>query len=305
MEPPGVKTFERKQECQDCAAEYTATVSRIYSTELELSGKRCPACREKYWAEVAAEEEAEHQLKLAQTRREWRVKSGIAPKFLTEDFSTYKHDPVTDKKKGWNLNEAYELCRDYAERFPVDYKTSLRGGKAYPSLLLYSLEEAGTKDRIATDSWGVGKTHLATAIAHRIIDRWQGETETRIVDVISEPELFAKIQATFSYSQEERQHLPSADQIVQGLTYRPWLVLDDMGKEERKDPQFVQRTLFGLVDGRYKLLRPMVITTNKSPEALRKYLAGNTGDEAVFSRLLEMCGGEFFRIRGQDYRRKG
>ena len=64
----------------------------------------------------------------------------------------------------------------------------------------------------------------------------------------------------------------------------------------------MQRVLFSIIDGRYKAMRPMVVTANLSPEGLKLYLGGG-GDEASFDRLWEMVKGKFIKIEGESYRR--
>ena len=82
------------------------------------------------------------------------------------------------------------------------------------------------------------------------------------------------------------------------------LIIDDVGKEKRNDPKFVQRTLFKIIDGRYKGARPVVITANLNPTQLKRYLGAGGEDEASFDRLWGMTNGEFFNIEGESYRRK-
>jgi len=154
----------------------------------------------------------------------------------------------------------------------------------------------------SSDVWGIGKTHLACSIGNRILERWKGEDITCPVLFVSEPSLYARIQATYNYGADEKKYLESEDDIINRMIWTPLLILDDIGKEQRSDPRFVQRTLFRIIDGRYNNLRPVVMTTNKEPGELKRYLSEK--DEASFDRIWEMCGGVFLKLEGKSYRRR-
>lgn len=122
---------------------------------------------------------------------------------------------------------------------------------------------------------GVGKTHLAAAIVN------YGMKKHYLFCIIqSTPEMFFHIrQQNF--------------QFVNALMDCDLLVLDDFGRERATD--FVQETLFTVINARYEKQKPVIITTNIGPKTLRK----NLGD-AVISRLYEMC--EIVNMQGEDYR---
>lgn len=272
-----------KRNCNQCGKEYEPKYYTIGDTDMEthsaihiLVGQgNCPDCAQKEYDKEVAKEKAEQQASIMGARRKRREECGIPSKFMNHDFSTFE--------KGWQ-NEAYKKCVAYSESFPVD-----RRPIDYPSLYIYS-----------ETSWGVGKTHLSCAIAHRIFDRWKGEREVcpRVV-FISEPDLFRKIQATFNYSSEEKRYRESEDDIIKSLTWCDLLILDDVGKEKRRDMDFVQRTLFAIIDGRYKASLPMVLTANLYPAELKRHLGS-----ASFDRFVEQTKGKAVVMDGKSYRRK-
>lgn len=288
-----VVTSQDPTECSECGQEVTLTRYRLLGTMITMPRYPvCPDCRTaldaKRQAEEAAQEEAARIAEIAKTRREWRGAAGIPRKFLTQDFSTF------DTSRPGNVKAVFDQCLEYADGFPIEYRTHTEEtGEAYPSLMLFS-----------TDVWGIGKTHLACAIAHRILDRWQGEEISRPVLFVSEPDIYQSIQATFNFSAEERRLRESEDDILRRLIYVPLLVLDDLGKQQRSDMKFVQRTLFAIINGRYDALRPMVVTSNMGQEQLAAYLGGGKADQATFDRLWEMTGGQLVRLTGESFRRR-
>ena len=258
----------------ECKAEYEAKILSVMGMTMLLGQGRCKACCQKIWdAEIAREQEA-----ISSERRKWRSQCGIPPKFMKEDFLTF------EKKR---QPEAYKVCAGYAEKYPI------ANPQGYHSLLLFS-----------NKSWGVGKTHLACSIGHRILDRWNGELMSCPVRFISEPEIFTQIQATYSFSSEEKKYRDSESGIINSLIGVRLLIIDDVGKRRVQNMEFVQRVLFAIIDGRYKRERPMVITANLNPAKLKIYLGGGIGDEASFDRLFEMIGGKAYKIDGESYRRK-
>jgi len=272
--------------CSKCGSEYEAVTTSLLETKYDLSGGQCYECRRLRYEEQQRNEEATRLAEIAKKRFTWRSECGVPLKFMQAGFDTF------DINREGNVKRVHALCLKYAEDFPIEYLQYIKAGKAYPSLLLFS-----------TDVWGIGKTHLACAICHNILNRWNGEEITCPVSFCSEPDLYRSIQATYHYTSEERQHRENEDDIIRRLIYTPLLVLDDVGKEPRADPKFIQRILFAIIDGRYRKLRPIVLTTNKSPDELKYYLGGKN-NQASYDRLWELTGGKFLKMTGKSYRRK-
>ena len=158
------------------------------------------------------------------------------------------------------MEEVLRTCRSYALTFTPDSGNLLFIG--------------GT---------GLGKTFLSACIARTVADRGYSvayETATR---------LFAKLeQAKFSPNEENRRE-------VTKLTECDLLIIDDLGTE--MPGQFVTASLYGLLNDRLLMNKPMLITTNLNvDEAGRRY------SPQVSSRLY----GGFQRLTflGEDIRVK-
>jgi len=261
--------------CIRCGEEYEPQYLDCLGSHILRGNGNCQDCAGKVWAETEAKDKALEARRIMDTKLYNLGISGIPPKFQTETFSSFD--------KGWQ-DKALTFCKKYAEDFPVDKRPT-----EYPSLYLWSAK-----------SWGVGKTHLSCAIANRIFERWNGgDRGCPRIYFVSEPDLFRQIQATYSYNSEEKRERESEDDILKRLTYCALLVLDDVGKERRGDPRFIQRTLFGLIDGRYKLQLPVVLTANVNADGLKSHLEG-----ASFDRFFEMIEGKSVCMDGESYRRQ-
>ena len=239
--------------------------------------KSCPKCRGKAIEEFNAQEAAIKARQLADLRQQWLEKSGIPILFKNKTFDNFESS---------YQKRAFNICRNYAAGLTVD---NCRG---YYSLVL-----------ISEKMWGVGKTHLVCAIAKEVIKKCKGERWAAPVRFITEPDLYQRIQATYD-PKYAPVRLENEDSILRALTHAPLLILDDVGKEERTDKRFIQRILFSIIDGRYRNMLPLIMTTNLNSNALREHLGGEGENEASFDRLLEMCRGKFTMLSGDSYRRK-
>ena len=275
---------ERTLNCLECQRTFSALIGPF---GMVLGGGLCIDCRNRKIKEEEERVEAVRVMDIAKKRAQWRNNCGIPMRYINEEFGTFKTD------RPGNVKKAYERCLEYANCFPLDYASYRRAHhEAYPSLVLQSPQE-----------WGVGKTHLACSIVHNILNRWKGENVVNPVVYVNEPDIYRRIRETYSFSNEEKKYRESEGEIMAGLMNKPLLVLDDIGKEEPRDPKFVQRILYEIINARYDNLLPVVMTTNLDTEGLKNYL-GSNGNVATFDRLFEMCEGKFFRITGESYRRK-
>ena len=267
-----------KKKCLSCGADYESKTFIVLGIHLNFNHGYCPACEHKQAVKWKAKEAANRLAEIARKRRQWRNSCGIPVLFANKGFGTFEQE---------RQPFAYKECLNYAEKFPLGNTVG------FLSLLLLS-----------SGLWGVGKTHLVCSIAHHILNRWNGEEISCPILFTTEPDLFRRIQATYNTPREEKVWRENENDVYNHLIRVPLLILDDIGKEERADPRFVQRILFTIIDGRYRAQLPVVLTTNSSPEELCAHLGGERGNEASYDRLVEMSGGRFIQLKGESYRRK-
>ncbi len=262
------------KKCIKCGEEYEPKYYDLLNTKILRGAGNCPKCAKKIWEDEEAKEKADLLARINETKTHYILNSGIPGKFRSATFNSFD--------KGWQ-DKAKDYCEKYAQIFPADQRP-----RGYPSLYLWSAKD-----------WGTGKTHLSCAIALSIINRWAGEGTCPQIRFISEYDLFRSIQATFNYNREEGQFKDSEAKIIKDLTYCDLLVLDDVGKQTNLKPDFVQRILFSLIDGRYKLQLPIILTANINADGLKRHLGG-----ASLDRFFEMTGGKSACMDGNSYRRK-
>jgi DNA replication protein DnaC len=101
---------------------------------------------------------------------------------------------------------------------------------------------------------GVGKTHLAAAIANSLIKRRQ------LVLFLNVPELLGFLRAGFS-SSSRGSHDPDFDQRLITIKDFPVLILDDWGAHS--DTPWADEQLYLVLNHRTELVLPTVITSNQ------------------------------------------
>ena len=138
---------------------------------------------------------------------------------------------------------------------------------------------------ILAGSYGVGKTHLAYAIAGALLRR------AVPVYAASVPEMLAMIRSGFNDAQGM-----SAEQRLNTLRTIEVLVLDDWGTEKGSD--WVSETMFTVLNARYNERLATVITTNLAPTELVKK------DARLASRMLDTELSQVLFLVAGDYRRR-
>lgn len=119
---------------------------------------------------------------------------------------------------------------------------------------------------------GSGKTMLACALANTLATHGVQSL------FLNAPEWFGRIRESFQEGAEESEH-----DIVTEARNADLLILDDIGVD--KCTEFVERTIYLVVNGRMNDVRPIIATTNC--ETVRD-LATVIGERSA-SRLYEMC----------------
>ncbi len=167
-------------------------------------------------------------------------------------------------KSRFETSEDCELIktgRNYADHFR-DFKKMNKG------LLLY-----GTV--------GTGKSHVAACIANELIDNGFSAYMTNFATIANE------LQGTF----EKQKYIDS-------LNRYDLLILDDLGIERKTE--FMQEQVFNVIDARYRSGLPFIITTNLTPEELKK--TTDIGNCRIYDRILERC--HPVQANGTSYRRQ-
>ncbi len=191
--------------------------------------------------------------------------SGIGNLIRIKTFENFDPDYQKQDSRAWENNRmVYEFCKHYAESF----------------------EDVGAPNLLFLGATGLGKTHLSTAIAGRVIARGY--------DVVCET-----AQNFFADFEFERFNRPygGRDGVEDTKTDKYFdcdlLILDDLGTEMTN--QFTVSCLYNIINTRLNRGRSMIINTNLTRDELKKRYA-----DRITSRLF----GEFSPLLflGRDMR---
>ena len=149
-----------------------------------------------------------------------------------------------------------------------------------PQILAYAQQPAGWLSLLGP--YGVGKTHLAAAIANDVLGRAQP------VLFVVVPDLLDHLRATFGPDSTV-----SFDTRFEQVRTTPLLILDDLGTESATP--WAREKLYQLLNHRYNLRLATVITSNLKPGQL---------DPRIYSRMCDPACGQIITITANDYRRR-
>lgn len=133
---------------------------------------------------------------------------------------------------------------------------------------------------------GSGKSYFAGCIANALMEKEIPVCMTN----------FAMILNNLCYGSENRN-----EYIVKLCSY-PLLILDDFGME--RGTEYGLEQVYNVIDSRYISKKPLIATTNLTPEQLRN--PEDVPHARIYGRLLEMCvpvrftGGDFRKITAQQ-----
>lgn len=183
--------------------------------------------------------------------------AGMGNRFLNRSFETF--DVFAENK------DAYEVCRAFCDNYTPNQQGIMMIG-----------------------SYGSGKTHLAAAIIHEMIEKHNVGGV-----LVTVPDLLAAIRRSYGNREEaDLQHL------FDTVKKSPLLVLDDLGAENAN--AWVREELFKLLNARYEYELPTIFTTNFSMSELAdKEKIG----PRIMSRVIEMT--TIVNVRAADYRMMG
>ena len=223
----------------------------------------CEACRDTGY--VGIKMCACMKRKLIEAGMESSGLSALMKKQSFDNFSLdfYKANPREHKI----MQSTYAAVRAYAEKFTIE------AGKPMPQSLLFY---GGT---------GLGKTHLSTALAKRVIERGFDVSYTSAINLFGSFETARFGSSTAGEGGSDPARYRECD----------LLIIDDLGTEFTN--QFTVSCLYMVINHRLNAGLPTVVSTNLSPKEIKERYV-----ERVSSRLL----GEFKPILfvGTDVRRQ-
>lgn len=122
---------------------------------------------------------------------------------------------------------------------------------------------------------GTGKTFLVSCIANELLEQLVP------VIIISSIGLLNRIKETYNRGGAEAEV-----EIINNLKNADLLIIDDLGTESATP--WAMEKIYEIVDSRYRDMKPLIITTNLTREALKDKLASEDGVSRTYDRIIEM-----------------
>lgn len=157
---------------------------------------------------------------------------------------------------------------------------------AYEAALAFA-QEPGHQWLFLSGPCGVGKTHLAVAIAQYAMDWHRMSVYFSVV-----PDLLDHLRSTFDPASGT-----AYDDRFSTIRNAPLLVLDDLGTENATP--WAKEKLYQIINHRYSEQMPTVVTTNVDLSAKGKI------DERIYSRIMDHRLTQHVPIDAEDYRLAG
>ena len=158
--------------------------------------------------------------------------------------------------------------------------------EAYEAALSFA-QEPGHRWLFLSGPCGVGKTHLAIAVAQYAIDWHRMSVYFAVV-----PDLLDHLRSTFDPASGS-----VYDERFATIRNAPLLILDDLGTENATP--WAKEKLYQIINHRYSEQMPTVITTNVDLSARGKI------DERIYSRIMDHRLTEHVAIDADDFRLAG
>ena len=271
FQQPDMGVHEETRTCQLCHKVFEARMATVLGKRYGPS--YCPECSATQEDEEILNRERE-SLK-DDLRGRWVRECGLHPHYWDRTFESWETRS--------QLSEKVAVCLAYANSFPIN-SIPFR----HPSLWLHSNKS------------GLGKTHMAAAVIHRIIIRWDGDPEGAACPVRYEtgPSLQLRVRRSYNLARDPDVWEETEADIYDALRGVPLLVLDDVG-DTQKEPASdnSRRVYFHIIDQRYSDGLPVFLCSNVEMKGLEKVMGVATVD-----RLREMVRVGHRLVAGKSYR---
>jgi DNA replication protein DnaC len=188
-----------------------------------------------------------------------------------------------DERRSEELRRLSNLDAFTGQTFE-DFDPAIAGTEEAFEAALAFAQEPDHRWLFLTGPCGVGKTHLAVAIAKYAMQWHQMSVYFAVV-----PDLLDHLRATFDPNSGS-----AYDDRFTSIRNAPLLVLDDLGTENATP--WAREKLYQIINHRYSEQMPTVITSNVE---LRKV------DDRIVSRMLDHRLTQYIEIDAEDYRRPG
>lgn len=181
-------------------------------------------------------------------------------------------------RKDGLYSELYESCT-----FEKDDRRDERASRIARNYVSHFQEYAeGNAGLMFWGGVGTGKSYLAACIANALIDRYYTVIMAPLQDIVAD--------MTANYN-------ANRDAVLSRIENCDLLILDDLGVERGTD--YMYEHVYDLINTRYLSKKPMIVTTNLSPQQLES--DPDIRKVRIYDRIKENC--QPIKVAGESRRR--
>jgi len=203
----------------------------------------------------------QEEIELAESKRLKAIEEKRR-KCFESDYDTYRY--FTFDNADNKDTKVFKLCKRYADRFG--------------DMLDNKLDKNGL---VLCGNFGTGKTYMSICIANAVID---SEYSCLVTD-------FTSIYNGWYASQDKQEYIERFKRYA-------LLIIDDFAVQ--RDTATMIELIYSIINERYKVKRPIIITTNLNPGELN-----NPKDQVkrrYYDRICELC--YLFEVKGENRRKQ-
>lgn len=200
---------------------------------------------------------------------------------------TNEVDKFNDRQKKEDLERQKRICFAESNMFNWTFENDDRSNEKLSNAMKKYVEnfkdfKKEGKGLLLYGTVGTGKTYFSACIANALIEEGYSVLMTNFARLTN------SIQGTFDGKNE----------YIDSLQRYTLLIIDDLGAERKSE--YMQETVFNIIDARYRSGLPFIITTNLTAEELKK--PQEVGYARIYDRILERCFP--IAVTGESRRRK-
>jgi len=205
-----------------------------------------------------------------------REKAGITDRMIEQTFDSFSLDHYSGERRKGEADSQQNRAEKLLE--------------AAQELVRCIATGVDTRGLYIFGNPGVGKTHLAVAIANALI------SEGIDVRYRVSTSMLQDIRASFDSNRAEGDL--SANEILDDLVQTPLLILDDIGVE--KFTPWAVETLYNLINSRDQKGKPIVFSSNLPVAQLEEEMGVSETAVRITSRIAGSC--RLYLLDGEDLR---
>jgi DNA replication protein DnaC len=236
---------------------------------------RCPIC---------------HDMEVIEGPEGWELCSCVRKRQQEYRFAGAKIPSKMREQTLENFSLSYYSMTEMVDERDSQHRKAEKALKGAEEFTESILQNRPTKGLYFFGGAGVGKTHLVSGIANRLMTSEITPLYLMVADLLDE------IRKGYEASEVDT----SAVALMEQAKETPVLILDDIGAE--RATEWSIEKLFQIINHRYLNQLPMVMTSNYDLDDLAYHMGTGATGTRICSRIIEMC--RIFRLDADDIRRQ-